>query len=150
MTEARLVSILLVEDDDGHAHLVERNLRRGGMTNRLERVADGQAALDYLQRQGAYADRPGGAPLLVLLDIRLPMVDGVEVLRRMKADELLRRVPVIMLTTTDDHREIQRCYDLGCSAYIVKPVDYDKFVNVVRQLGLFLAVVEVPEEPTGG
>lgn len=151
MTDLHSFTILLVEDDDGHAHLVERNLRRGGLVNRLERLADGQSALDYLWRQGAHANRPVGTPLLVLLDIRLPKVDGVEVLRRMKADPQLKLVPVIMLTTTDDPREVQQCYALGCSVYIVKPMDYDQFVAVVRQLGLFLAVVQVPvAEPAGG
>lgn len=150
MAEMRQFTIVLVEDDDGHAQLVERNLRRGGMVNRLVRLADGQEAVDYLWRQGDHAERPPTGPLLVLLDIRLPKVDGTEVLRRMKADEQVRTVPVIMLTTTDDPREVQRCYELGCSVYIVKPLDYLRFVEVVRELGLFLAVVALPAEPAVG
>jgi DNA-binding response OmpR family regulator len=138
------IHILLIEDDDGHAQLVERNLRRGGIVNSLDRVADGRAGLDYLRRTGAFAARADGNPMLVLLDIKLPKVNGVEVLRQMKADAKLRRLPVIMLTTTDDPREVATCYELGCNAYITKPVDYEKFVGVVRNLGLFLSIVAVP------
>jgi CheY-like chemotaxis protein len=141
--------IVLAEDDDGHASLVQRNLERAGLANGLERLKDGQEALDFLRGEGPYAGRnPSQQPVLLLLDIKMPRVDGVEVLRQIKADPALASTPVIMLTTTDDPREIERCYKLGCNVYINKPVAYDKFVEAIRQLGLFLQVVKVP--PNGG
>lgn len=138
--------ILLAEDDPGHATLVQRNLRRAGITNETVHVADGQLALDYVRRQGAYAERASSGPLLLILDINMPRVDGVEVLRQIKADAETAKLPVIMLTTTDDPREVERCYELGCSVYITKPVEYEAFVEAVRRLGLFLQVVRVPHE----
>ena len=138
--------ILMAEDDEGHASLVQRNLKRAGIANDLAHVKDGQEALDYVRREGAYAGRAPNGPLLLLLDIKMPRVDGVEVLRRLKEDERTARLPVIMLTTTDDPREVQRCYDLGCSVYITKPVAYDQFVEAIKRLGLFLSIVQVPRE----
>ena len=138
--------IVLAEDDDGHATLVQRNLRRAGISNEVVRVADGQEALDYVRRQGAYAGREPNGPLLLVLDINMPRVDGVEVLRQVKADAATARIPAIMLTTTDDPREVERCYGLGCSVYIIKPVEYEAFVEAVKRLGLFLQVVRVPRE----
>jgi CheY-like chemotaxis protein len=138
--------IVLAEDDDGHATLVQRNLERSGIANELVRVKDGQEALDYVRCQGAFAGRVPNDPLLLLLDINMPRVDGVEVLRQVKADPATHRVPVIMLTTTDDPREVERCYQLGCSVYVTKPVAYEKFVEAVQRLGLFLQVVQVPRE----
>jgi CheY-like chemotaxis protein len=143
--EAELM-ILLAEDDAGHASLVQRNLKRAGIANRIIHVRDGQEALDYVCREGAYRDRVPNGPLLVLLDINMPRVDGVEVLRRLKAGERTNKIPVVMLTTTDDPREIQRCYELGCSVYVTKPVAYDEFIEAVRRLGLFLSIVQVPRE----
>ncbi|HET8629756.1 MAG TPA: response regulator [Thermomicrobiales bacterium] len=143
------LAILLAEDDAGHATLVQRNLRRGGIANTVVHVTDGQAALDYARCAGAYAGRVRRGPLLLMLDINMPRLDGVEALRALKADEATRRIPVIMLTTTDDPREIERCYALGCSVYITKPVAYDRFVEAITQLGLFLQVVQVPAETAG-
>ena len=139
--------ILLAEDDDGHARLVERNLQRAGITNQVIRARDGQDALDCVRRGGPHAGRPA-APLLLLLDINMPRIDGVEVLRQIKAAAHTATIPVIMLTTTDDPREVERCYQLGCSIYITKPVEYDAFVEAVKRLGLFLQVVQVPHEDT--
>jgi CheY-like chemotaxis protein len=138
------VLIVLVEDDDGHASLVERNLRRAGVTNPFERLRDGQEAIDFIQGQGAFSNRDLGAPLLVLLDIKMPRLDGTEVLRLLKSNPQTALIPVIVLTTTDDPREIQRCYELGCSVYISKPVDYVAFVEAINRLGLFLQVVQIP------
>lgn len=138
--------ILLVEDDDGHAYLVEQNLTDAGFANPLVRLRDGQEALDYVRCEGAYAGRVPAGPVLMLLDINMPRVDGVEVLRRLKADPRTDILPVVVLTTTDDPREIQRCYEVGCASYVTKPVEYDKFVDAVRRLGLFLTVVRVPRE----
>ena len=137
--------IVLAEDDDGHASLVQRNLERAGLANGLHRLKDGQEALDFLRGEGDYAGRNPNQPVLVLLDIKMPRVDGVEVLRQLKADARTALIPVIMLTTTDDPREIQRCYELGCSVYVTKPVDYQGFVEAIKRLGLFLQVVRVPE-----
>lgn len=146
------VVILLAEDDEGHAQLVQRNLRRAGITNEVRRVEDGQLALDYVRREGQFSDRSCSGPLLVLLDINMPRIDGIEVLRQIKADTNLATIPVIMLTTTDNPREIEACYQLGCSIYITKPVEYEPFVEAIKRLGLFLQVVRVPREnhlPTG-
>jgi CheY-like chemotaxis protein len=137
--------IVLAEDDDGHASLVERNLKRAGVANGIHRLKDGQEALDYLLGQGEPPVRPAIPPLLLLLDIKMPRVDGVEVLRQLKANPSTAVIPVIILTTTDDPREIQRCYELGCSVYITKPVDYQAFVEAIHRLGLFLQVVRVPD-----
>ena len=138
--------IVLAEDDAGHASLVQRNLKRAGIANEVVHVTDGQQALDYVRRQGRYSDRPPGGCLLLVLDINMPRVDGVEVLRQVKADEATAKIPAIMLTTTDDPREVERCYQLGCSVYITKPVEYDAFVEAIKRLGLFLQVVRVPRE----
>jgi CheY-like chemotaxis protein len=138
--------ILLAEDDDGHATLVSRNLKRAGIANDLVHVSDGQEALDYVRCEGAYHSRKPDGPLLLLLDINMPRMDGVEVLRQIKKDEDTAQIPVMMLTTTDDPREVERCYKLGCSVYITKPVEYDAFVEAVHRLGLLLQIVKVPQE----
>jgi CheY-like chemotaxis protein len=132
------VKFLLAEDDDGHANLIQRNLQRAGLANTILRARDGQEALDLIF--GGTLD----GDLLLLLDINMPRVDGVEVLRRVKADPRTAATPVIMLTTTDDPREVERCYRCGCNVYITKPVAYEAFVEAIRQLGLFLQVVRVP------
>jgi len=149
MSSMQEVTILLVEDDPGHARLIEKNLRRSNITNDVVIVTDGQQALDYLfgeapSNSGRDGDeRP--SPLLVLLDLNLPVLDGYQVLQRMKADERTRRIPVVILTTTDDAREVSRCYELGCSIYVTKPVDYSQFSDAIRKLGLFLSIVTVPD-----
>ena len=136
--------ILLAEDDDGHASLIERNMKRAGVANQIVRVRDGQEALDYLHATGAFTGRPADVPLLLLLDINMPRVDGVGVLKAIKADPYLARLPVIMLTTTDDPREVDRCYELGCSVYVTKPVQYQDFVEALTRLGMFLSIIQVP------
>ena len=140
------VQILLAEDDAGHARLIMRNLSRVGLVNRIVHVSDGQHALDYIYRRAEYADRPAGAPLLAILDIKMPRIDGVEVLRQIKSDTALDAMPVIILTTTDDPREVEKCYELGCNVYITKPVEYGDFVEAICRLGLFLQVVTVVKE----
>jgi CheY-like chemotaxis protein len=134
-------TILIVDDDEGHAILIRENLEAAGLTNAIEHFRDGQALLDF------FATRPRGnhRSYLVLLDIRMPKIDGIEVLRRLKADPELSKLPVIMLTTTDDTREVERCYELGCSVYIQKPVDYERFAEAIRRLGLFVTLVLLPE-----
>jgi len=143
--DAREVTILLAEDDPGHATLITRNLRRAGIANPIVTVANGQEALDFLFGPGKEASAGGAPPVLVLLDLNMPVVDGYQVLERLKANERTRRIPVVILTTTDDAREVARCYDLGCNIYITKPVDYESFCTAIRQLGLFLSVVAVPD-----
>ena len=136
--------ILLAEDDDGHAQLIQRNLKRAGVVNEIVRARDGQEALDYVRGQGAFAGRTPAQPILLLLDINMPKVDGIGVLQAIKADPATAKLPVIMLTTTDDPREVERCYALGCSVYITKPVQYQDFVNALTRLGMFLEIIKVP------
>ena len=162
MSHGETVSIVLIEDDDGHATLVERNLRRAGISNGFVRFRDGQQALDYFfgpapdtgaggavaatasPAAGAYPPCEDLTNFVVLLDLKMPRVDGFEVLRRLKESPKTAAVPVIVLTTTDDPREIARCYELGCNVYICKPVEYDAFIEAVRRLGFFLQVVKLP------
>lgn len=138
------VAILVAEDDEGHAGLIKKNLARAGIVNKVLHFKDGQEILDFLFRQGNGPHRQSGMAYVLLLDIRMPKVDGIQVLAQVKADPELRKLPVIMITTTDDPREVEHCHNLGCSSYITKPIDYDNFVSAIRQLGLFLAVVQVP------
>ena len=139
MPNAQEVTILLVEDDPGHARLIEKNLRRANLTNDIVKAADGQQAVDYLFSQ----DR---APsLLMLLDLNMPVLDGYQVLERMKRDERTKHIPVIILTTTDEPREVSRCYDCGCSIYLTKPVDYDEFSEAIHKLGLFIKAMMIPD-----
>jgi len=140
----RPLHIILAEDDDGHATLVQRNLERSGLINGFSRVRDGQEALDFLRCEGAFTGQQLPNPALLLLDIKMPRVDGIEVLRRLRGDPRTAMLPVIVLTTTDDPREIERCYQLGCNVYITKPVAYQAFVDAIQRLGLFLQVVAIP------
>ena len=147
MDEHKPVTILLVEDDDGHARLLERNLRRGGMINRLVRVSDGQQAVDYLSRIPPYEDMTQyPVPSVVLLDVRMPRMDGFEVLAHMKGDRHLMKTPVIMLTSTDNQKEIDRAYEMGANGYVVKPVAVESFIDRVVKLGMFIEVIEFPAE----
>ncbi|MDZ4403610.1 response regulator [Prosthecobacter sp.] len=139
------VVIIIAEDDAGHARLIEKNLGRVGLHNPIQFFENGQEVLDFLFRRGPGPHRKSDTAYLLMLDIRMPKVDGVETLRQVKEDDSLRKLPVIMLTTTDDPREIQRCHQLGCNSYIVKPVDYDKFAEAIKQLGMFVSLVQVPE-----
>src|SRR5262249_8110784 len=123
-----------------------RNLRRGGMVNRLVRVADGQEAIDYVSRVGAYRDVDRyPMPGIVLLDVRMPRVDGFEVLSHFKTSKGLSKIPVIMLTSTDNQKEIERAYELGANGYVVKPVAVESFIDRVVKLGMFIEVIELPE-----
>ena len=139
------VTIIMVEDDEGHARLIEKNIRRAGVTNEIVPFRDGGSALAYLLGPDGSGAINAGKPLLILLDLNLPDMTGVDILKIVKDNENLKRAPVVVLTTTDDQREIQRCYDLGCNVYITKPVNYEGFSNAIRQLGLFFAVIQVPE-----
>ncbi len=138
------ITILIVDDDPGHARLIEKNLRRAALGNAIQRFPDGQELLDFLFCR-AESRPPPEAAYLLLLDVRMPKLDGVEVLRQLKEHAELRKIPVIMLTTTDDPREVARCHALGCSHYLVKPVEYESFSEAIRKLGHFVTLVEVPE-----
>ena len=139
------VTIIIAEDDKGHATLIKKNLQRAGISNKILIFKDGQETLDYLFKRGKEPYRKPKNGYLLLLDIRMPKIDGVEVLRQIKQDDELCKMPTIMITTTDDPREVENCHKLGCSNYITKPIDYDKFVSAIRQLGLFLLVVKIPQ-----
>ena len=145
MNMTQEVVIIIAEDDLGHARLIEKSLRRVGLNNSIQRCVNGQEVLDFLFRRGPGPHRRNDVAYLLMLDIRMPKVDGVETLRQIKEDASLRKLPVIMLTTTDDPREIERCHLLGCNSYIVKPVDYDKFAEAIAQLGMYVSLVQVPE-----
>ncbi len=136
--------ILIVDDDEGHAILVRENLAAAGLNNPMLHFSDGQAVLDFFFNPSAQRHHDPGQNYLVLLDVRMPKVEGTEVLRRLKADVHLRRMPVVVLTTTDDVREVERCHELGCNVYIQKPVDYDKFAEAIRRLGLFITLMMLP------
>lgn len=138
------VTIVMVEDDEGHARLIEKNVRRAGVNNEIIPFPNGTEALDFILGK----DRSGTVSmdryLLILLDLNLPDMSGTDILEKVKSNPHTRRLPVVILTTTDDEREIQRCYDLGANVYITKPVDYDNFANAIRQLGLFFSVMQIP------
>ena len=139
------IMILLVEDDPGHARLIERNLRRAGVSHELTWIEDGQKALDYFFPDGVAAmPLPGDTRLVVLLDLNLPGVDGYTVLERVKTNDHTKHIPVLVLSTTDEQRDIERGYDLGCNAYLVKPVEYDQFADAIHWLGSFVSTTKIP------
>ena len=139
------VNIVMIEDDEGHARLIEKNIRRAGISNTLHHFLDGSSGLDFLFNSPEGPVQSG--PAMVLLDLNLPDMSGTDILAKIKQDPKLHKVPVVILTTTDDKAEIQRCYDLGCNVYITKPVNYDSFADAIRQLGLFLSVIQLPSVP---
>jgi len=138
------IIIILIEDDEGHARLIERNIRRSGVNNEIVPFRNGTDALRYLFGQDHSGPAHKGHALLILLDLNLPDMTGTEILRRLKESKIFKSTPVVVLTTTDDAQEIKRCYELGCSVYITKPVNYGSFANAIRQLGLFFSVIQVP------
>lgn len=143
-SKADHVTIVMIEDDEGHARLIERNIRRAGVNNEIIPFANGTSALEYLLGPDGTGAANARRALLVLLDLNLPDTTGVAILEKLKSNPNLKRSPVVILTTTDDEREIQRCYDLGANVYITKPVNYEGFANAIRQLGLFVSVMQVP------
>lgn len=138
------VTIVMVEDDEGHARLIEKNVRRAGVNNEIVPFTNGNDALDYILGKDRQGNPNQERHLLILLDLNLPDMSGIDILERVKSNPHSKRLPVVILTTTDDEREIQRCYDLGANVYITKPVDYDSFAHAIRQLGLFFAVMQIP------
>ncbi|RMD94794.1 MAG: response regulator [Calditrichaeota bacterium] len=145
MSSRKSIRILLAEDDEGHAILIKDALSENGLLNQIDHVHDGQEALDYLYGRNGFEDKGLAAkPDIILLDINMPRVDGLEVLERIKKDDNLKNIPVIMLTTTNNQREIDRSYKLGANSYITKPVEFDDFIEKITKLGMFLEIVALP------
>ncbi len=140
------LSVVIADDDEGHATLVRRNLKRGGLNSEPVHVRDGQEALDYMYRRAGWSDRTTHDALVLLLDLNMPRLGGFEVLRRLKGDAKLTRIPVIVLTTSDDPAEVDRCYALGAAICIVKPIDYAAFSDTVQRLAQFLMTARIPGE----
>ncbi len=138
------VKIIMIEDDEGHALLIERNIRRSGVNNDIVPFTNGTDALAYLFGTDGTGIAHKGQALLILLDLNLPDMTGIDILKQVKENKYLKCTPVVVLTTTDDAEEIKRCYALGCNVYITKPVNYENFANAIRQLGLFFSVIKVP------
>ena len=141
------VTILIAEDDEGHAELILEQLQSAGVSNETIRFRDGQKLWDYLMAAGRRTSRHDGHGFLLLLDIVMPGMDGLEVLRRIKTAKQWHYLPIIMLTTTNDPREIESSYTLGCNCYITKPMEYERFTEMLKQLDLFLMVVQKPKIP---
>ncbi len=138
------VTIVMIEDDEGHARLIEKNVRRAGVNNESVPFTLGAKALDYILGENRDGLVSKDRYLLVLLDLNLPDMSGIRILEQIKSNEHTRRLPVVVLTTTDDETEIQKCYDLGANVYITKPVDYEGFASAIKNLGLFFSVIQIP------
>ncbi|MEY2602384.1 MAG: hypothetical protein QOH31_120 [Verrucomicrobiota bacterium] len=136
--------ILLVEDDPKDVELTLTTLEEYNLANEVVVTPDGEEALDYLYRRGAFATRSNGNPAVLLLDLKLPKIDGLEVLQQIKSDEKLRMIPVVVLTSSHEERDMVASYSLGVNAYVVKPVDFYEFVNAIRELGVFWAIINEP------
>jgi two-component system response regulator len=141
MNEFEAVEILLVEDSDADAEMTTRAIRKGNVVNRLVRVRDGVEALEFVFREGAYSQRSGGNPRLILLDLKMPRLGGIDVLRRLKADQTTKTIPVVVFTSSAEEKDVVESYQLGVNSYLVKPVDMTAFTNVITQTGLYWAVM---------
>ncbi len=141
MSGFETVDILLVEDDPADGELTLRALRKGNLANHIVWLKDGAEALDFIFRSGAYTGRPDQHPKLILLDLKLPKMDGIEVLKRIKADESTRLIPVVMVTSSAEARDIAESYQLGVNSYVVKPVDFDQFSETVAKAGFYWMLV---------
>jgi len=137
------LTILIADDDDGHADLIIEALVDSGVRNKIIRFSNGEEIWNFLSQTGDNEARDENENYLLLLDINMPKMDGIEVLRRMKSDENLKVIPVMMLTTTDDPREVEACYKIGCNIYITKPIDFTKFTETLKRLGLFIQIVKI-------
>jgi len=141
MTDLQPVEILLAEDNETDAELAIRALTKSKVANRVVWVKDGEEALDYMFRRGDYAGRKGGDPRLVLLDLKMPKVDGAQVLAELKRDARTRSIPVVVMTSSKEERDLEETYRNGVNSYVVKPLDFDQFVEVVAKIGLYWVVV---------
>jgi len=147
MKNVNEVIILMAEDDDGHAELIKMNLYDSGIKNQIIRFCNGAELLDFFYNNQTFDGQSFDKSFsyLILLDINMPEIDGIEVLKKLKSDTNLKKIPIIMLTTTDDHLEIRKCYELGCNCYVTKPVEFQKLTETLQRLGLFILVVKIPE-----
>jgi len=147
MQNAERIEIMLAEDNERDAEMTLRGLRKHNLGNRVHRVKDGAEALEFLYRTGEYADRgPDPLPKLILLDLKMPKVDGIEVLRRIKSDERTRIIPVVMMTSSNEERDVVESYRLGVNSYIVKPIEFAEFAEVVAKIGFYWVLSNrVPE-----
>lgn len=135
--------IVIADDDDGHAELIKEALEDAGICNKMIRFPNGDETWNFFNNKDSENAISQDKNYLLLLDINMPILDGIEVLRRMKANKELKEIPIIMLTTTDDPKEIEECYKIGCNFYITKPVDFVKFAETLRRLGLFIEIVSI-------
>jgi CheY-like chemotaxis protein len=140
----RIKKILLVEDNENDVELTLNALQECRLSNEVLAVRDGAEALDYIYHRNNYADRPEGLPCVILLDLKMPKVDGLEVLRTLKGDASVRHVPVVMLTSSREEKDLILSYDLGVNAFVVKPVDFNQFLQAIRNLGMFWAIINEP------
>ena len=142
------VDVLLVDDDQLDAELTIRALRKDGLANKIFWAKDGQEGLDFVYRQGSFKDRDGANPKLILLDIKMPRVDGIEVLRRLKSDPATRLIPIVIMTSSDRDRDVIESYRLGVNAYVVKPIEFENLSKAIMYLGFFwMAVNRLPANP---
>ncbi len=139
-----LREILVVDDNDNDVELMLLGLRVLNLANEIVVVRDGAEGLDYLYKRGSYADRSSDVPLFVLLDLHMPRMDGIEMLTELRADEDMRALPVIIMSSSKEDPDLRRCYSLGINAYVVKPVDFDQFSRTVTQMGVFWALINEP------
>lgn len=137
-------TILLAEDDDGHARLIQINMEEAGLVAPIIRFVDGQQVLDFLFRRGDGPHRQSGLSYLLLLDIRMPKIDGIEVLRQVRSAPEIRKIPVIMLTTTDDPKVVDQCYALGCGLFITKPMDAGEFFDTIHRIAQLAQLMTLP------
>ena len=141
------IDILLVEDSEGDAEMTMRALKKSGLANTVLHLSDGAEALDFLFSEGEYSGRPiEKVPKLILLDLKMPKVNGIQVLLKIKADERTKRIPVVMLTSSQEDPDIQQCYDLGVNSYVVKPVEFEGFYKAISSLGLYWMIVNQPPQ----
>jgi len=140
MGDYKEMIILIAEDDDGHAELIKEGLEEVGICNKIIRFSNGSQLWNYLTQS---TGKDFNKNYLLLLDINMPVIDGIEALKRIKGNSQFKEIPVIMLTTTDDPREVEECYKIGCNFYITKPVDFQKFAETLKRLGLFIQIVKV-------
>jgi CheY-like chemotaxis protein len=139
-------NILIAEDDEGHALLIQRHFKRAGFESKTVHLKDGQELLDYVQRRGPWSHRELHAAVAIIVDLKMPRLNGFEVLQVLKSDDALCRIPVFVFTTTDDPLELDRCYELGAAAYFVKPLDYGVFGQMVQHFADFLSSAQLPSE----
>jgi len=144
MPLSKIKRILLAEDNENDVELTLAALQEYRLSNQVTVVRDGADALDYIYQRGSFANRAKGLPCVVLLDLKMPRVDGLEVLRQMKADPAFRHIPVVMLTSSREEKDLVASYDLGVNGFVVKPVDFEQFLQAIRAVGMFWAIVNEP------